>query len=57
MRKSFSVWVGGAEANDYYLTQDEAAKLADEYIEDGYDDVFIEFHHNIDGVELSDKQK
>ena len=49
MRKSFSVWVGGSEVNDYYLTQDEAIKLAEKYIEDGHDDVSIEFYHNIDG--------
>lgn len=41
MNKIFSVWVGGAEANDYYLTRDEAMMLADEYVDDGYDDVYI----------------
>ena len=38
----FTVWVGGSEVNNYYLTLIEAAELADEYIEDGYDDVQIE---------------
>lgn len=40
--KKYSVWVGGCEVNDYYLTKAEAEDLAEEYKEDGYDDVFIE---------------
>jgi len=42
MRVKYSVWVGGTEVNDVYLTKDEADTLAMEYIEDGYDDVFVE---------------
>ena len=38
----YSVWVGGTEVNDYYLTETLAEELANEYIEDGYDDVKIE---------------
>jgi hypothetical protein len=38
----FTVWVGGFEVNDYYLTKEEADDLAFEYEENGYDDVFIE---------------
>lgn len=41
MYKVFSVWVGGSEVNDYYLTIDEAVRIADEYVDDGYEDVHI----------------
>lgn len=41
MYKVFSVWVGGSEVNDYYLTMDEAVRIADEYVDDGYEDVHI----------------
>ena len=40
--KKYSVWVGGVEVNDYYLTEEKANELADEFINDGYDDVVIE---------------
>lgn len=39
--KKFSVWVGGIEVNDYYLTKKEAEDLAKEYRKEGYDDVKI----------------
>ena len=42
MDKLFSVWVGGVEVNDYYLTEDEANTLAKKYEDDGYDDVVID---------------
>jgi hypothetical protein len=42
MTEKFTVWVGGVEVNDYYLTKKEAEWLAEEYREDGYDDVVIE---------------
>ena len=42
MDKKFTVWVGGVEVNDYYLTKKEAENLAEEYRNDGYDDVVIE---------------
>jgi hypothetical protein len=41
MRK-FSVWVGGVEVNDYYLTEIQANSLAKQYCDQGYDDVLIE---------------
>ena len=41
MCKMFSVWVGGTEVTDYYSTIDEAIRIADEYIDDGYEDVHI----------------
>ncbi len=40
--KKFTVWVGGVEVNDYYLTEDEAKELVEEYEMDGYDDVVME---------------
>ena len=40
--KNWTVWVGGIEVNDYYLTKEEADDLADEYRADGYDDVVVE---------------
>lgn len=41
MDARYSVFVGGIEVNDYYLTYGEAEDLADEYWADGYDDVQI----------------
>lgn len=40
--EKWSVWVGGIEVNDYYLTKEEAKRLARWYIADGYDDVKVE---------------
>ena len=40
--KNYTVWVGGGEVNDYLLTKEEAEELAQEYIDDDYDDVIIE---------------
>lgn len=40
--KNKTVWVGGIEVNDYYLTQNEAEELANDYKAKGYDDVVIE---------------
>ena len=34
--KCYSVWVGGGEANDFYLTKEQAQELADKYKSDGY---------------------
>ena len=39
---NYSVWVGGVEVNDNYLTKDQAEWLARCFIADGYDDVQIE---------------
>ena len=38
----YTVWVGGVEANQHYLTKGEAEKLAAIYIAEGYNDVYIE---------------
>lgn len=39
----YSVWVGGAEVTDEYLSEAEALDTAKYWIEDGYDDVEIDF--------------
>lgn len=41
----YSVWIGGAEINDYALTPRQAIDLAYEYTVDGYDDVAIYLSH------------
>lgn len=38
----YSVWVGGIEANDFYLSKNKALDLYEWYIENGYTDVCIE---------------
>jgi hypothetical protein len=38
----YTVWVGGVEANKYYLSKGEAEKLAAIYKAEGYQDVYIE---------------
>ena len=40
--KTYSVFVGGTEVNEYYLTLKEARAIAYDYeVEGGYDDVFV----------------
>ncbi len=39
--KKWSVWVSSIEVNDYYLTYNKARNLADEYMDNGYDDVIL----------------
>jgi hypothetical protein len=41
-KRTYTVWVGGGEANDRLLTHNEALSLASQYEDDGYDDVVIE---------------
>ena len=38
----WTVWVGGGEVNDNYLTEDKAKELAIYFIADGYGDVVIQ---------------
>ena len=40
--ENWTVWVGGVEVNDRYLTQQEAADLVREYKAAGYDDAIAE---------------
>lgn len=38
----YSVFVGGTEVNEYYLTLQQAREIAYDYeVEGGYDDVFV----------------
>jgi hypothetical protein len=37
----YSVWVGGVEANDYYLTEEFAKQLADLFMQNGFVDVQV----------------
>lgn len=38
----YSVWVGGAEVNDFMLDRKTAKEIAEYWRNDGYDDVFVE---------------
>lgn len=40
--QKYTVWVGGVEVNDFYLSWTEAVALATEFISDGYQDVRLE---------------
>ena len=40
--KLYTIWVGGTEVVDHYVPFDVATRIADEYEDDGYDDVLIE---------------
>ena len=40
--KNYSVWVGGSEVNNNYLTKKDAENLAKEFKDDGYEDVVVE---------------
>mgnify|MGYP003649263805 FL=1 len=42
MSKKYTVWVGGVEVNDYYLTLENATRLSNEWKDDGHDDVTIQ---------------
>tara|TARA_R110002096_G_scaffold344480_1_gene537355 strand:- start:5 stop:145 length:141 start_codon:yes stop_codon:yes gene_type:complete len=41
MGDRYTVWVGGMEVVDYYVSVIDANRIAQEYIDDGYDDVVI----------------
>jgi hypothetical protein len=40
--EKYTVWAGGVEVNDHLLTKSQAEDLAQEYIDDDYDDVIVE---------------
>lgn len=46
----YTVWVGGVEVNDHLLTKEEADVLAENYKNDGYDDVQIESVMDYEGL-------
>jgi len=39
---SWTVWVGGGEINDYYLSETQAKDIAQAWIDKGYDEVVVE---------------
>lgn len=41
MKPNYTVFVGGCEVNDNYLSLEDANKLAQEYLNDGYNDVVV----------------
>lgn len=48
MKDLYTVWVGGIEVNDNYLSREKAFALAQEYIKDGHDDVIVcDYENNI----------
>ena len=42
----YTVWVGGAEVTQHYVTYDEAEELAQLFREDGYTDIKVEAHYD-----------
>jgi hypothetical protein len=38
---TYTVWVGGIEVNDHYLTIEQAQNLEQIYTSQGYDDIII----------------
>ena len=41
VEEQYTVWVGGTEVNDYYITKDDAKALANVFIDRGYNDVCV----------------
>lgn len=39
---TYSVWVGGSEANTHYLKREDAERIAEAWKSAGYDDVVVE---------------
>ena len=42
----YTVWVGSVEVSDYYLSLENATRLADEWEDGGYNDIIIEEVNN-----------
>jgi hypothetical protein len=42
--KTWTVWVNGSEVIDYYVTLEEAKRIEEHYVAEGYDEVFIDKH-------------
>ena len=40
--QKYTVWVGGVEVNNFYLSWTEAVAIASEFMSDGYQDVRLE---------------
>jgi hypothetical protein len=39
---TWTIWVGGVEINDHYLTEVQARRVAQTWKNDGYTDVVVE---------------
>lgn len=50
--RAYTVWIGGIEANEYLATKESAEKLANQFIDLGYDDVQIELIDNLESYLL-----
>jgi hypothetical protein len=46
----WSVWVGGSEVNDHSLTKDKAESVAQDWKDEGYDDVQVDWSALIDSA-------
>lgn len=55
--KVYSVFVGGEEVNDYFLTYEEAMNLAFDYFNNGYSKKDIEVFDCTNGYEDAKKVK
>jgi hypothetical protein len=53
----YSVWVGGVEVNNYLLTKEQAENLAQEWIDDGYDEVAIDDYRITDDTSCSEENQ
>jgi len=40
--QKYTVWVGGVEVNDFYLSWTDAVAIAGEYSADGYKDIQVQ---------------
>lgn len=40
--KTWTVWVGGGEVTDHYVTLEEARQIAEHWADKGYDEVCID---------------
>ena len=43
----YTVWVGGTEVTDNYVTFEEAVKLYKNYKSKGYDDIIVQFEEGL----------
>jgi hypothetical protein len=55
-KKNYSVWVGGTEVNDSYLTKKEAEQMAEKYTSNGYEDVEIDKFDDFEKALKDDKK-
>ena len=51
--KRWAVFVGGAEVNDFTMNFNDAASLGEDYLEDGYDDIYLYQYDTGEEIRLS----